>query len=254
MVRRSSSLLLSLLIAALWALVACGPKYPQCDSDANCAEQGEVCVSGQCQQCRDDSNCEDGQQCNGGRCEAKPECSKNADCSGSLVCKSGQCTEECAEDGDCGAGLKCSNNRCVDQLACAGDGDCAEGMTCVNARCSGATEASARMCIYPTIRFDFNKYALSAEAKEGLQGVAECLKDKSVTLTIEGHCDERGTEEYNLALGESRAREVRKYLRRMGVSVSQLEVISKGELEPLNEGRTEAAYAENRRAEFIERQ
>ena len=245
---------LSLVLVAAWALVACGPKYPKCDSDSTCAEKGEVCVAGTCQQCRDDSNCSDGQQCNGGRCEAKPECSKNADCADNLVCKSGECKQECAENGDCGDGLKCSNNRCVDELACAGDGDCTNGMSCINARCSDAVNASTNLCIYPSIRFEFNRWTLSGDVKQQLQGVAACLKEKDAALTIEGHADERGTEEYNLALGERRARAVRDFLRRLGVSSSKLDVISKGELEPINPESNESAWTENRRADFIERQ
>ena len=251
---RRSSTFLSLLTAATLALVACGPTYPKCDSDSNCAEKGEVCVSGQCQQCRDDSNCSEGQQCAGGRCEAKPQCAKNADCQGNLVCKSGECKQECAATGDCGAGLKCSNNRCVDELACSGDGDCAAGMACINARCAQATaNASTSLCIYPTVRFEFNRWSLSGDVKSQLQEVASCLKEKAGSLTIEGHADERGTEEYNLALGERRARAVRDYLRRLGVNSGQLEVLSKGELEPTNPASNESAWAENRRADFVER-
>ena len=253
MFRRAHPIFLSLIVAATWAVAACAPTYPKCENDGHCSEKGEVCVSGTCQQCRDDSSCAEGQQCNGGRCEAKPECAKNADCTGNLICKSGQCKQECASNDECGDNLKCSNNRCVDAMACAGDGDCVSGMSCINARCSDASLASTSLCIYPPVRFDFNRWTLSSDVKAQLEGVASCLKEKSGSLTIEGHADERGTEEYNLALGERRARAVRDYLRRLGVSASQLDVISKGELEPLNPGSTEAAWAENRRADFVER-
>ncbi|MEL7369765.1 MAG: OmpA family protein [Myxococcota bacterium] len=242
------------MIAATWALVACSPTYPKCDTDSHCADKGEVCVSGQCQQCRDDSSCGEGQQCNGGRCEAKPECSKNADCQGNLVCKSGACKQECAAAADCGDGMKCLANRCVDQLACNGDADCSGGMECVNARCSEPVNASSSLCVYPTVQFAFNRWALTADAQSKLEGVAACLKEKAGTLTIEGHADERGTEEYNLALGERRARAVRDYLRRLGVASNKLEVISKGELEPVNPASNETAWSENRRADFIEGQ
>ena len=254
MFRRSSSFLLSLFALATWALVACAPTYPKCDTDANCSEKGEVCVSGTCQQCRDDSTCAAGQQCNAGRCEAKPECSKNADCSNNMVCKSGACKQECAADGECGTGMKCAENRCVNELACNGDADCSTGMSCINNLCSNAMNASASLCVYPTIRFAFNRWSLSADVKSQLEGVAACLKEKQGALTIEGHADERGTEEYNLALGERRARAVRDYLRRLGVSASQIDVLSKGELEPVNPSSNESAWAENRRADFVERQ
>jgi peptidoglycan-associated lipoprotein len=245
----------TLLFAGLFALAfasSCGPKYPKCDKDEHCAEKGEVCVEGMCQQCRDDTNCEEGMTCKGGRCEPKSECSSDSDCTDNKVCRSGKCQIECQSDGDCGVGLKCQNNRCIDKLACASDADCAEGMSCISGRC-GVQNASRAMCDYPAVRFPFNEATLSEGVKSELQGVAECLKSKGGRVTIEGHCDERGTEEYNLALGDRRAREVRKYLVRLGVPENKLEILSKGENEPKSSASTEEGWSENRRAEFIER-
>lgn len=254
-VSRSWALFAPLIsLAVLLFAGGCGPKYPKCETDDHCAEKGEVCVEGVCQQCRDDSNCGEGQRCAGGRCEEKPECSTNSDCSDNKICRSGRCQIECAADADCGSGLNCKDNRCVDPLACATTSDCEAGMSCISGRCSEPISASRSMgCDYPTVRFPFNEATLSSDAKEGLQAVADCLKSRSGTIVIEGHCDERGTEEYNLALGDRRARAVKQYLNRLGVSNGSLDVVSKGETEPLDPGHNESAWEKNRRAEFIDR-
>ncbi len=234
----------------LWG---CGPKYPKCDTDSHCEEKGEVCVDGQCQQCRDDSACAAGQVCQGGRCAAKAECRGAGDCPGNKICRSGKCQIECNGEGDCGAGLACKNNRCVDPLACSGPADCEAGMSCVNGRCSGATNASSDTCNFPTLHFAFNRAKLSKSESDQLKGIADCLKNLGGTVTVEGHADERGTEEYNLALGDRRARSVIDYLVRLGVPRSKVNVVSKGELDPADSGHNESAWAANRRAEFIRR-
>lgn len=246
--------LLGLAAAALVAVAGCTPKYPKCEKDSHCEEKGEVCVEGTCQQCRDDSTCAAGQMCKGGACVAKPECASNTDCAGNKICRSGKCQLECSSAADCGSGLKCMENRCVDELACVGPGDCSGGMSCVNSRCTDATaNASMAGCQYPTVRFDFNQSTLSAEARDGLKAVVDCLSARGGTLVVEGHCDERGTEEYNLALGDRRARAVAEFLKRLGVKSSKLDIVSKGETDPVNNASNESAWAENRRAEFIER-
>jgi peptidoglycan-associated lipoprotein len=243
------------VIGLALGLSACGgPKYPNCEKDSQCAEQGEVCVNGTCQECRDDTNCEEGEQCVGGRCEPKPECTRDADCSGNQICRSGECQLECESDAECGTGLECENNRCVDPLACSSDGDCEAGFVCHMGRCTDPTTIATERCDYPTVEFDFNRANLRPGVRDGLQDVVDCLKQKGGRIIVEGHADERGTEEYNLALGERRARSVRDYLVRLGVSSSKLTVTSKGETEPLDPRSTEAAWQKNRRVEFIERQ
>jgi peptidoglycan-associated lipoprotein len=110
------------------------------------------------------------------------------------------------------------------------------------------------MCLdLPSIYFEFNEASLRSDGQESLDKIAECFKNKGGRITVEGHCDERGTIEYNLALGDRRARAVRKYLARLGVDASRLDIVSKGELEPADPGHNEEAWAKNRRAEFIER-
>ncbi len=99
------------------------------------------------------------------------------------------------------------------------------------------------------VLFGFDKYDLTPEARAILQKQAVWLRRyPSVTVTIEGHTDERGTREYNLALGERRANAVRDYLVALGVEASRLKTISYGKERPVALGSNEEAWAKNRRA------
>jgi len=98
--------------------------------------------------------------------------------------------------------------------------------------------------------FDFDQYDLSDEAMGVLSRDARILKEAGVTVLISGHCDDRGTVEYNLALGEKRARAVRDYLVSLGIPAGNLRVTSYGESKPFAKGNNEAAWAQNRRAHF----
>jgi peptidoglycan-associated lipoprotein len=101
------------------------------------------------------------------------------------------------------------------------------------------------------IHFDFDSYSLRPDARAALQRNADKIKQApGAMIQIEGHCDERGTQEYNLALGEKRALATREYLIQLGVPSSQLVTISYGEEDPLNPASNEAAWAQNRRCEF----
>ncbi len=99
--------------------------------------------------------------------------------------------------------------------------------------------------------FAFDSAKLSKESREILQGHAEFLQTQDgVGVTLEGHADERGSREYNLGLGERRAKAVRRILMVHGLDSGQLEIVSYGEERPLVDGHTEAAYAKNRRVEI----
>jgi peptidoglycan-associated lipoprotein len=105
---------------------------------------------------------------------------------------------------------------------------------------------------FSDIHFDFDKYSLSSEARDRLKGQSAWLKkNKDYKLVIEGHCDERGTTEYNLALGERRAHEAMKYLVELGVDAKRMRTVSYGKEKPLDPGHNEEAWAKNRRAHFI---
>jgi len=102
------------------------------------------------------------------------------------------------------------------------------------------------------INFDFDKYDLRPDARATLDRKAAFLNENgSVRTQIEGHCDERGTEAYNLALGERRANAARQYLTTIGISAGRLSTISYGKERPLDPGHNEAAWARNRRDHFV---
>lgn len=100
--------------------------------------------------------------------------------------------------------------------------------------------------------FGFDSFTITEEAKEALAHNAEWLKtNQGKTLVIEGHCDERGTQAYNLVLGEKRARAVRNYLVELGVNASRLTVVSFGKERPFCKERDEACYHQNRRGHLV---
>ena len=105
--------------------------------------------------------------------------------------------------------------------------------------------------ILRTIYFDYNKSNIRPEYQPVLENISKWMAKKAEQqLLVEGHCDERGTDEYNLALGERRALAVRRYLVALGVSADRVHTISYGEEKPAVLGSDEAAWSKNRRAEF----
>lgn len=105
------------------------------------------------------------------------------------------------------------------------------------------------------ILFEFDSASLSVEAQEILRAKAEWLRENPrVRVMIEGHCDERGTNEYNLALGDRRAFSAKSFLVDLGIADSRLTTISYGEEQPIDSRSTEDAWAQNRRAHFVIKQ
>jgi len=102
------------------------------------------------------------------------------------------------------------------------------------------------------IHFDFDKYFIRDDAKPVLETNAEWLKKfETIVILIEGHCDERGTEEYNLALGEKRAKSTLDYLASLGIPSERIRIISYGKSLSLDPGHNEIAWQKNRRAQFL---
>ena len=102
------------------------------------------------------------------------------------------------------------------------------------------------------IYFDFDSSTLSDTARQTLtRNFAVLKKTPQSRIRVEGHCDERGSDEYNLALGERRAQEAVRYLATLGVPVDRLSALSYGKEKPADPGHTEAAWAKNRRDEFV---
>lgn len=117
---------------------------------------------------------------------------------------------------------------------------------------TGSSATGTSLWAFPVIHFGFNEYTLPEADRKLLKDAAEQLKAQGGTaLTIEGHCDERGSSEYNLALGDRRAQAVKGYLQRLGVESKQLNAISYGKERPADPGHDEAAWAKNRRAEIL---
>jgi peptidoglycan-associated lipoprotein len=106
---------------------------------------------------------------------------------------------------------------------------------------------------FAAIYFEFDSSTLGDDARGDLQRLAEWLSaHPEARITIEGHCDERGTDEYNIALGQKRAQVILDYLGRLGVERARLNTISYGEERPASTGDSEQAWALNRRGEFVE--
>lgn len=119
------------------------------------------------------------------------------------------------------------------------------------ARDREAAAAAAKGSGFENIYFGFDQYALTEEARATLKKHADWLRaNRGYVMRIEGHCDERGTNEYNLALGQRRADATKKYLVGLGVDAKRLSTVSYGEEKPLDPGHDEAAWAKNRRAQF----
>jgi peptidoglycan-associated lipoprotein len=114
------------------------------------------------------------------------------------------------------------------------------------------TAASQAIESLENIYFDFDSYVLTAKSREVLTRNAEAMKkNSSISIQVAGHCDERGSDEYNLALGEKRAKSAMNYMVTLGVPASRLSIISYGKEKPADPGHDDAAWAKNRRDEFV---
>ena len=111
-------------------------------------------------------------------------------------------------------------------------------------------EAEVR-CEAAKAHFAFDSDAITSDSAAALRAQVDCWLQSDVTLRIEGHCDERGTIEYNLALGDRRANAVAGWLQAQGIPASRIKAVSYGEERPVDPGHDEAAWAKNRRAEVL---
>src|SRR5210317_1577636 len=151
-------------------------------------------------------------------------------------------TEDMSDSSD--MGMESSSSTASSSSATSNAADMGDGLT---ARERQQRDDALAMTVF---YFEFDRSDLSAEARAALVHHANYLKSNpSARYRLEGHADERGTREYNLALGERRAQAVERYLQVQGVSSNQLETISYGEENPADTRTTEAAYALNRRVE-----
>lgn len=113
-----------------------------------------------------------------------------------------------------------------------------------------AQKVATQNCDAATLSFDFDQYALRPDSRQDLDSIMECLSRRSGRIRLEGHCDSRGTTEYNLALGQRRADTVKDYLVAAGISPGRVTTVSYGEERPIATGENEDAWARNRRVEL----
>ena len=134
--------------------------------------------------------------------------------------------------------------------SCNSDLDCSDKQLCIRNHCTDISAGLAE-CANVRVHFPFNSADLDTGERKDLERSARCLKaDHALHVTIEGNADERGTEEYNLALGDKRATTVAKYLESLGASNTQLKTVSYGKENPVCTEHDEACWAKNRRAEL----
>ncbi|MET0343887.1 MAG: OmpA family protein [Polyangiales bacterium] len=203
----------SMLVSALGLFgSACGPKYPNCEADGDC-KAGEFCVNKLCQQCRTDADCQTGQACNGNVCEDIPDF--------------------CDDSKPCGSGQDCVGNRCQTPQS--------ESLVRETQPTTG--------CQLQVVYFAYDSANLEPSARDGIAKNAQCIREKGAGgVRITGHTDPRGTEEYNLALGDRRAKSVEQYLSSLGVDRKSLSTASMGE--ELARGEDEGGWTQDRRVEF----
>jgi peptidoglycan-associated lipoprotein len=262
--RRLSLLALTVGLAAALLATGCPDSYPDCNSDETCVEynrdsssQGhrrnhQYCIDGSCRECRSDGNCGACQECNGNVCETVPGCcSSSADCPSGQICQNNRCEAGCDATRPCTSQCQtCSNNRCVDiENCCVLNSDCQSGYRCENNRC--VPDVACADGRFETIYFDFDESVIRADQESRLEHNAACMNLRRDAVRIEGHCDERGTDAYNLALGERRARSSKRFMERLGVVSDRMDIISYGESRPVCRQSNESCWRQNRRSEFV---
>jgi len=135
--------------------------------------------------------------------------------------------------------------------SCSRDLDCPSGQLCLDGRCQDISSNLAA-CTSVRVHFAFNQSDIDSADRDGLERAARCLKaDRDLHIAIAGNADERGTEEYNMALGDRRAHSVSDYLRSLGASDAQLQTVSYGKERPLCSDHDEACWSQNRRADLM---
>jgi peptidoglycan-associated lipoprotein len=256
--QRSNAIVLIAMVLSTLALLfsGCSKSYPDCDDDSTCRSRQEVCVDGRCRQCKVDAHCEKVDACmtcQGNECVRSPGCCKSdLDCPAGKCWKSagdvtGRCGGVCQDDSHCPSGQRCANGGCVPADECSASRPCPSGQKCIGGRCEAACEAAP-------ILFDYAESAVRLDMESVVRANANCIKESALNVGIEGHCDERGSDEYNLALGERRANAVSKQYKALGVPAAQMRKnLSYGEEKPVCEEENEGCWQRNRRAETVQK-
>ena len=256
-----------LLLALLLLLAACPARvsYPECKLDSDCSPHGQVCASGSCRECREDADCAAAAGrplCRDALCAAKPQCAGSGECAPGEKCAGDRCVPECSAASaaaDCGAGRTCRTGRCAAEEECGADADCGDGQACVNQRCAAQGELLASRPVRPfgdcnltAVYFGFDEATLSPEARRTLEEDWQCLQTNPFRRVIlAGHTDERGTTEYNLALGMRRSDAVKRYLAGLGAEGRKLKGVSYGKERAAAAGHDDSTCAKSRRVELV---
>jgi peptidoglycan-associated lipoprotein len=230
---------LALLVAVAGA--GCGGlKYPLCDNDDACNQDGHkgVCVSGKCVECRDDKSCGAGKTCESGACVDIP----------------GFCdpAHPCPDGSSCGVDHRCMPIKkteiafveCSDTKACDGGGRCENG------HCVAPPQGGPGCTDFPAPHFDYESPDLRPESRAMLERLAGCLTKgtlQKARVLLTGHCDARGEEEFNMSLGDNRAEGVKVFLVGLGVPADKIRTSSRGKLDAV--GQDEAGWANDRRVD-----
>jgi peptidoglycan-associated lipoprotein len=215
----------------------CGPSYPDCLNDTNCKSRNQYCVDAKCRQCRDDSHCNMADACticNSGSCGRRANC-----CTTDADCPSGRCWNTPGKPyGECG-------------VQCKSDADCPPNQRCnAQGMCEPKEVIEKVACSFKVVYFDYNEDRVRLDQQSTMNDNADCIKTKGTAVRLEGHTDERGTEEYNMALGEKRVNSTKTYLSNAGVSGGSVSGISYGEEKPTCSTSNEGCWSQNRRVEF----
>ncbi len=150
-----------------------------------------------------------------------------------------------------GAGLGCSKKQTVSEMSPLHEGSSSSGGGGSSEFSVTSLDSATQAITDGVIYFEFDKFNIEDEYREMLRQKAELMKAyPTVRVLIEGNCDERGTQEYNMALGERRARAAYEYLVMLGVNPNQLEIISFGKERPAVQGSGPEAWSKNRRDDF----
>ena len=178
-------------------------------------------------------------------------------CGGFLLLVLGACAPSTTAKPD-GSGVRSSDSSTAGQDARTGEGErggtkeATTGTSSLKDMQEGKPPITPASSPLKDVMFDFDRYDLSADARTTLRGNADWLRSNpSARVEIEGHCDERGTNEYNLALGAKRAQAAREFLSSLGISPDRLSTISYGEEIPVCREHDEQCWKQNRRARFV---
>lgn len=242
-----------LVLASGFAMTGCPdkkPKFPNCSKDKDCKD-GQHCFNKHCSECSEDAHCESHETCNGGSCIVKSgKCNDKTDCTAGQICENNTCTA-CSEDAQCGTDSRCANGACLTRGSCNENEDCEDDEDCIDNQCQREGEGGEPdlSCKLDSVYFGFDEFTVSEQSKEPLASTSQCLQEAPErNVVVEGHTDDQGTDEYNIALSDKRGRSVADFLARLGIDPARLRVVPKGETEA--SGTDEDSRAQERRVDF----